>query len=68
MVDLNTINTVLRKFLTAPRHPGYLDNPKYEHLQERNIEMYMSSAWYKSHWSYEKLKAYYANMLDDTKR
>ena len=68
MVDLNTINTVIRKFLTAPRHPGYLDNPKYEHLQERNIEMYMSSAWYKSHWSYEKLKAYYANMLDDTKR
>lgn len=68
MVDLNTINTVLRKFLTAPRHPGYLDKPEYAHLQERNIEMYMSSAWYKSHWSYEKLKAYFANMLDDTKR
>lgn len=68
MVDLNTINTVLRKFLTAPRHPGYLDNPEYAHMQERNIEMYMSSAWYKSHWSFEKLKAYFANMLDDTKR
>ena len=24
MVDLNIINTVLRKFLTAPRQPGYL--------------------------------------------
>ena len=68
MVDLNTINTVLRKFLTAPRTPGYLSNPKYEHLTERNIEMYMSSAWMKSHWSFDKLKAYYANMLDDTKR
>lgn len=68
MVDLNTINTVLRKFLTAPRSPGYLNNPKYEHLTERNIEMYMSSAWYKSHWSYSKLQAYFANMLDDTKR
>jgi hypothetical protein len=68
MVDLNTINTVLRKFLTAPRSPGYLNNPKYAHLTERNIEMYMSSAWFKSHWSYSKLQAYYANMLDDTKR
>lgn len=68
MVDLNTINTVLRKFLTAPRSPGYLNNPKYQHLTERNIEMYMSSAWFKSHWSYSKLQAYYANMLDDTKR
>lgn len=68
MVDLNTINTVLRKFLTAPRSPGYLNNPKYQHLTERNIEMYMSSAWYKSHWSYSKLQAYFANMLDDTKR
>ena len=68
MVDLNIINTVLRKFLTAPRSPGYLNNPKYAHLIERNTEMYMSSAWYKSHWSYSKLQAYYANMLDDTKR
>ena len=68
MVDLNIINTVLRKFLTAPRSPGYLNNPKYAHLIERNTEMYMSSAWYKSHWSYSKLQAYYANMLDDTQR
>lgn len=68
MVNLNVINTVLRKFLTAPRSPGYLDNPEYSHLAERNCEMYMSSAWFKSHWSYDKLKAYFANMLDDTKR
>ena len=30
---------------------------------EQNIEIYMSSAWYKSHWSYEKSKAYTVNML-----
>ena len=45
MVSLNVINTVLKRFLTAPRQPGYLSNPKYAHLQERNKEMYMSSAW-----------------------
>lgn len=47
MVDLTVINTVLRKFLTAPRSPGYLNKPEYAHLSERNCEMYMSSAWLK---------------------
>ena len=32
MVDLNTINTVLRKFLTTSRMPGYLSKPEYAHL------------------------------------
>ena len=68
LVDLNVINTVLRKFLTAPRQPKYLNNPKYSHLIERNKEIYMSSAWFQSHWSYEKAKAYTANLVDDTKR
>lgn len=68
MVDINIINTVLRKFLTAPRTPGYLSKKEYEHLAERNSEIYMSSAWFKSHWSFDKLKAYFANMLDDSKR
>ena len=68
MVDLDTINTVLRRFLTAPRQPGYLSNPKYAHLSERNKELYMSSAWMKSHWSFEKAKAYTVNLLDETKK
>ena len=68
MVDLDTINTVLRKFLTTPRQPNYLTNPKYAHLQERNKEFYMSSAWYASHWSFEKAKAYVVNLLDESKK
>ena len=68
MVDLDTINTVLKRFLTAPRQPLYLNNPKYKHLLERNKEIYMSSAWYKSHWSFDKAKAYIVNLLDETKR
>lgn len=67
MVDLTVINTVLRKFLTAPRQPGYLKYPEYKHLEERNSELYLSSAWYKQHWSYRKLQSYFANMLDPNK-
>lgn len=44
MVNKDTIETVLRRFLTAPRMPGYLHNPKYAHLKERNKEIYLSSA------------------------
>lgn len=66
MVNKDTIETVLRRFLTAPRMPGYLHNPKYAHLKERNKEVYLSSAYFKSHWSYEKVKDYKDKMLDDT--
>lgn len=68
LVDLNVINTVLRKFLTAPRQPKYLNNPKYSQLIERNKELYLSSCWYQSHWSYEKAKSYTANLVSDQKK
>lgn len=68
MVDLDIINTVLRKFLTAPRTPNYLNKPEYAHLVERNKEIYMSSAWYQSHWSYAKAQAYFVNMMDTAKK
>ena len=68
MVDVDIINKVIRKFNTAPRQPKYLNNPKYAHLAERNKEFYLSSAWFKSHWSFEKVKAYCANLVNDEKR
>ena len=52
MVDKDTIDTVLKKFLTSPRQPLYLRNPKYKHLAERNIEIYMSSCWLKINFIY----------------
>lgn len=68
MISLDIIQSVLRKFLIAPRQPGYLDKPEYKHLSERNKEIYMSSCWYQSHWSFEKAKSYVANMVDDKRR
>jgi len=68
MVDLEIINTVLRKFLTSPRHPNYLNKPEYAHMAERNKEIYMSSCWLKSHWSWEKAQAYTLAFFDDTKK
>lgn len=59
MVDLDILNKVLRRFATAPRQPKYLRKPEYAHLQERNKELYLSSCWYQSHWSWDKVKAFF---------
>lgn len=66
MLDKNTINTVLKRFLGSPRQPAYLNLKEYKdnpELLETNIEIYMSSCWFKSHWSYDKSKAYTVNLL-----
>ena len=67
MVDKSIVETVIKKFLTAPRQPGYLNKPEYSNLVERNVQIYASSAWYASHWSFDRFKSYFANMLDDKK-
>lgn len=64
MVDKAIIDGVLRKFMTAPRQPKYLEKPEYSHLQERNKELYLSSAWYKSHWSWDKVTSFFNAMTD----
>jgi len=68
MVDETVINTVLRKFLTSPRHPKYLNKPEYAHLTERNKEIYMSSAYFKSSWAWKKAQSYTLNFFDDAKK
>lgn len=68
MINENVITTVLRKFLTSRRHPKYLDKPEYQNLWERNKELYLSSAWFKEHWSYQKMLSFFKNEVDDTKK
>ena len=65
MIDEDINTTVLQPFLTSPRQPGYLNNPKYSHLIEENKEIYMSSAWYKSSWAYKKAQGYTVNMFNE---
>lgn len=62
-VDPLIVNRVLRKFLTEIRSPGYLEKPEYAGLQEQSHELYASSCWYESHWSFEKAISYFTNML-----
>lgn len=66
MLDKDTIDTVLKRFLGSPRQPAYLSKKEYQgkpELLETNIEIYMSSCWFESHWSYKKSKAFTFNLL-----
>ena len=62
MISRDVVETILKNFLTSTRHPGYLDNPEYAHLQEPNKEFYLSSAYYKSHWAYDKVNSIFEKM------
>lgn len=67
-VKKDVIDTVLKKFLIVSRHPKYLDNPEYAHMQERNKVMYLSSAFYKGHWAFTKSKDVCKYMLDTSRK
>lgn len=68
MVDLQIINKVLRKFLASPRQPKYLEKPEYkDYPLERNKEIYLSSAWYKVHWSWTRFTTYLKQMMEGKK-
>lgn len=71
MVKKDVIDTILKKFLSNPRHPKYLDKPEYKHdksLKEPLKTMYLSSAYYKDHWSYLKSKDSCKFMLDERRK
>lgn len=67
MVEFPVIQKVLRKFLTTPRQPPFVNNPEYANYQERNKEVYLSSCWYKSHWSWDRALTYFKSMMEGKK-
>lgn len=66
LIDKDTIEAVLTKFLTTSRRPGYLKKPEYHHLlsQERNRQVYLSSAYFQDHWSYKRVLSFVKNMCN----
>ena len=57
LVPKDVIDTVLRKFLSNPRIPGFMKLPEYKNkkeYREPNKTFYLSSAYFKDHWSYDR--------------
>ena len=57
------LDGVLRKFKAGSRHPGFMDLPEYkDYPLEPNRETYISSAYFKHHWSWGKFKSFFESM------
>lgn len=68
LMDKYIIDSVLKKFLTAQRHAGYMDLDKYRDLPlERNQQIYLTSGWYANHWCCTLFKEYSAAMITGNK-
>lgn len=72
LISKDTIDTVLRKFLTLRRMPRYEEltdsEKKNEYAKEKNLTLYLSSAFFKDHWSYTKCVDTFKAMLDDNRK
>lgn len=68
LIDPKIYTTVLRRFLANARHPGFLDKPEYkDYPMERNQEIFLTSAYFKSNWSYEKYRMFLKKMSEGKK-
>lgn len=70
MIKPHIYKNVLRRFLAASRQPAYLEKEKYKGKQEyleRNKEIFLTSAYYKFNWSYDRFKVFLKAMLNGKK-
>jgi len=71
LVPKDIIEMVLKRFIASERTPGFMSTPEYKNEKEkyieRNKEFYMTSAWFKNHWSWLSLLSYAKNLISDKK-
>lgn len=72
MIRKDIIDTILRKFLTQRRMPDYNElteaQKKAEYDKEKNMTLYLTSAYWSDSWIYTKCQDTFRAMMDDTKR
>lgn len=72
LISKDVIDTVLRKFLNLRRQPKYYaltaEEKKRELAKEKNLTLYLSSAFFKDHWSYLKCVDTFKVMLDENRK
>lgn len=67
MIKPEIYASVLRRFLSTSRQPGYLQKPEYNkpEFQERNQEIFLSSCYYKYNWAYARYKVFLSAMVNN---
>lgn len=67
LISKDIIQNTMIPMLNVVRTPPFMLKEKYRNSypQEENKTIYISSAWYKSHWSWEDFKTFTTNMAKD---
>lgn len=72
LMDKHTIDTVLRDFLTLQREPNYsalsIEERAAELAKEKNLLLYLTSAYLKDNWVYTKCEDTFKAMLNPNRR
>lgn len=65
LITYDVVSTVLKPMLTVPRIPEFKSKhpKKYKAYDEPNIEIYISSAFYKTNWIWDEFQSYLDKML-----
>lgn len=67
LIDKNTIDTILKHFLNFRRMPDYSEltpeERKAEYDKEKNMTMWLTSAYYKDSWAYTKCLDTFNSMI-----
>lgn len=72
LINKDTIDTILKKFLTFRRMPDFselsLEEKKIEYSKEKNLTLWLTSAYYKDSWAFAKCLDTFANMVKRGRR
>ena len=72
LMNKDVVDTVLRKFLTLRRMPRYKalteSERQTEYSKEKNLTLYLSSAYFKDSWAYQKCIDTFKAMTDPNRR
>lgn len=69
LIKKDVLDKILKPMLNVYRQPAYLSKPEYADFpKEENKQIYISSAWYKSHWIWDEFTNYFKKMITSDKR
>lgn len=68
LIKKEDLDGALKPILNVPRIPEFTLKPQYkDYPKEKNIEIYLSSAWYKSHWIWSEFESFLKSMMGNGK-
>lgn len=66
LIKKEIIDLVLSPMLNVVRRPEFMNKPEYkDYPQEQNKSVYISSAWFKTHWIWDEFNQSFKNMIGD---